>query len=314
MSRNEPVAHHYVPEFYLKRWTGADGRLWRFSKPYGPQVKAKKVAPSGTAFEPNLYKAHSAPPEHAQKMETEFLKKLDTDASEALLQLEEGLQEEKWNSRHRSSWSRFLLTQMLRAPEDIAQLKSSVTEDWSKAIPELVEAYATQKSEDAPQTVDEFIKSIVAKNQDEFAFRIARTLMDHPQFGQALNEMHWHVIDIPHDAYPLLTSDRPVWMTPTIVEPDAFLTIPIGPRKLFTATVAAETQARLKMRRRSDLVKAVNRITVQHAVKYVYGDTDTMSAFIQKHMSTRRHSTLLERLAAMRGHRLEAPDAPLKSR
>jgi hypothetical protein len=312
MDNSDEQKHHYVPEFYLKRWA-KENEIWRFSRPYGSEVKAHKVVPKGTAFEINLYKVQGAPPEKAQAMESDFLKKVDAQAAEALVQLENGLDENKWTSESRSAWSRFLLTQMLRAPEDIAQLKSSVAEDWSKAIPELEEAYAKIKSNGGPTTVSEYLQSLGEGQIDAFALRIAQSLMNHKNFGQALNDMHWLVLNVPEDCFPLLTSDRPVWMTATLTEPNAFITIPIGPRRLFIASVSRETQHRIKMNRRAELVKNRNRITVQHAVKWVFGDTNAMLPFIQKHMSTKRHSTLLERLAAMRGHKIVAPDAPLKN-
>jgi hypothetical protein len=143
---NEPIDHHYLSIFYLSRWVGDDGRLCRFSRPYGPEVKWKRITPKGTGFEPGLYAMGGVPPDKAQ-------------------------------------------------------------------------AHA-----------------------DEMALSIARKLMNHEKIGKSFNNMQWHVIDIPEDCEALLTSDRPVWMSASLAEEEAFLTIPIGPRKLFTATVLPGTQ------------------------------------------------------------------------
>ncbi len=308
---NEPIDHHYIPVFYLSRWAGDDQRVCRFSRPHGKEVKAKRVVPKGTGFEPKLYETRGLPSERAQTMEKDFMAKLDTMAAEALELLECGLPEKKWTSRPRSSWSRFLLTQMLRTPEDIAQLKSSVGQDWGKVIPELEEVYAARRSETDPPTIREYLERQNPGQTDEFAFSVARKLMNHSKLCQLFNNMHWLVLDVPKDEIPLLTSDRPIWMTATLVEDDAFIIMPITPRKLFTAVVKPATQQRLKARRRRDLVKAVNKLVVQHSVKYVYGLTDSMLPFIQKHMATKRHSTLLERLAASHGHEIVATDSPV---
>lgn len=309
---SNPINHHYIPVFYLSRWVGADGRVCRFSRPYGVEVKAARVVPKATGFEPRLYETSGLPPEQAQTMEKDFMAKLDARASDALGHLEQGLSEEKWTSRPRSSWSRFMLTQMLRTPEDIAQLKSSVRQTWDEAIPGLQEVYAARRSATDPLTVREYLEGQNIGQVDEFAFSVARTLMDHSKIGQLLNNMHWLVLDIPDDELPLLTSDRPIWMTSTFTEEDAFITMPIGPRKLFTAVISPTTQHKIKARPPRDLVKAVNKIIVQHAVKYVYGLTDAMLPFIQEHMSTKRHSTLLERQAAMRGHEIVARNSPAR--
>jgi hypothetical protein len=46
--------HHYIPQFYLNRWAGTDGRLCEYSRPYDI-VKPKFVHPSGTGYERGLY-------------------------------------------------------------------------------------------------------------------------------------------------------------------------------------------------------------------------------------------------------------------
>lgn len=308
---SEPIDHHYVPVFYLSRWEGSDGCICRFSRPYGDEVKAKRIVPKGTAFEPRLYETRGLPPEHAQTMERDFMAKLDSDAAEALALLETGLAEKEWTSAVLNNWSRFLVAQMLRAPRDIAQLKSSVGQEWNKAAQKLRESYAARRSSNDPATLEEYMAQQHPAHADEFALSIARMLMEHTKICHLLNGMHWCVLNVPQGCYPLLTSDHPVWMTATLAEDDDFLMMAIGPRRLFAATIKPETQRRLQARRRGELVKDVNKIIVQHAEKFVYGQTDDMLPFVQKHMSSKRHSTWLEMLASHRGHEIVAPDSPL---
>jgi hypothetical protein len=308
---NEPIDHHYVPVFYLSRWAGSDGCICRFSRPHGDEVKAKRVVPKGTAFEPRLYETRGLPPERAQTVETNFMAKLDSDAAEALAFLEAGTAEKEWTGAARNSWSRFLVAQGLRSPRDIAQLKSSVSQEWNKEAQKLRENYAARRSANDPATLEEYMAQQNPAYEDEFALSIACMLMEHEKICHLLNGMHWCVLNVPQECYPLLTSDHPVWMTATLAKDDDFLMMAIGPRRLFTATIKPETQRRLQAKRRSELVKAVNKITVQHAERFVYGQTDDMLPFVQKHMSTKRHSTWLEMLASHRGHKIVAPDSPL---
>jgi hypothetical protein len=236
--------------------------------------------------------------------------KLDGEAAEALALLEAGRPEKEWTEAARNNWSRFLVAQMLRAPRDIAQLKSSVGEEWNRETQKLRESYAARRSPTDPATLEEYVEQRNPAHADEFAFDIARMLMEHTKICHLLNKMHWRVLDIPNGHYPLLTSDHPVWMTATLTEDDDFLMMPIGPRRLFAATIRPEIQRRLEARRRGELVKVINKFTVQHAEKFVYGQTNDMLPFVQKHMSTRRHSTWLEMVAAQRGHVIVAPNSP----
>jgi hypothetical protein len=307
---SEPIDHHYVAIFYLSRWASDDQKVCRFSRPHGPQVKWKRVAPKGTAFEPRLYEMEGVPGNRAQFMEADFMAKLDSAASEALVLLEWGASESEWSSTLRRGWSRFIFAQMLRAPQDITQLKSSVTQVWEAHLPKLEQDYAERRQESDPKTLREYLEQQSPGHANEFIFEVARSLMHHEDVCQLIDNMHWLVFDIPKEAYPLLTSDRPVWMTATLSEEDAFLVMPIGPRKLFTATTRLETQARLRARRRSDQVKGVNKLIVQHAVEYVYGEDAAMLPFVQKHMATKRHSSLLERQAVSQGLGVVAVDSP----
>lgn len=105
---SDPVDHHYLPIFYLSRWVGADGKVCRFSRPYGEKVVTKRVAPKGTAFEEYLYSARmpDGPPNLA--MGKGFRARMVSEAADALALLEQGLRKSKWKPQLRSAWSRFV--------------------------------------------------------------------------------------------------------------------------------------------------------------------------------------------------------------
>jgi hypothetical protein len=291
---NEPIHHHYLSVFYLSRWEGSDGRICRFSRPYGDTVKAGRVAPKGTAFEPRLYETKGLPPEHAQIMETDFMAKIDNDAANALTLLEKGSSVIELSDEARNSWSRFLVAQMLRTPRDISQLKSSVEQVWNRVSQPLWESYAAKRSPKEPATLEEFWAQLNPAYADELALSVA----------------HWCVLDVPEGCDSLLTSDNPVWMTATLVGADDFLLVAIGPRRLFVAAVEPDTLCRIQAQRRCELVKIINKITVQHADRFVYGKTEDALPLVQEHMSTRRHDTWLERHARMRDLEIVASDNP----
>ena len=46
---SQPNRHHYLPVFYLKRWAGACGRVWRYYRPHDGVV-ALEVGPAFTGF------------------------------------------------------------------------------------------------------------------------------------------------------------------------------------------------------------------------------------------------------------------------
>jgi hypothetical protein len=72
--------HHYIPRFYLKRWTNANGRLCEFSRPYD-KVKARMTSPKGTGYIPNLYTLPNLDPDLADDWERRFFLRLDDRAA-----------------------------------------------------------------------------------------------------------------------------------------------------------------------------------------------------------------------------------------
>ena len=69
--------HHYIPVFYLKRWTGSDGRLCVYCRPY-VRVKANRKHPDATGYEYDLYVIEGAGAETAGHLEGRFLRRLTT--------------------------------------------------------------------------------------------------------------------------------------------------------------------------------------------------------------------------------------------
>jgi len=51
---NEPISYHYLPVFYLRQWTGGDGRLFRYYRGNG-RVISSPISPKRTGSEDRLY-------------------------------------------------------------------------------------------------------------------------------------------------------------------------------------------------------------------------------------------------------------------
>jgi hypothetical protein len=52
---SEPIDHHHQPIFYLKGWCRPDGKVIRYSRPNGREVKSSPITPKNTGYEPRLY-------------------------------------------------------------------------------------------------------------------------------------------------------------------------------------------------------------------------------------------------------------------
>lgn len=103
----------------------------------------------------------------------------------------------------------------------------------------------------------------------------------------------------------LLTSDRPVTMSATIGESDAYLFLPIGPKTAFVAVNNLETQRRVRDLNEPERVEALNCLTASHAAKYVYGRDEALRELVDMHISTKQQRTLLERLIDFQARKYE---------
>src|SRR5687767_13725486 len=103
--------HHYLPVFYLKQWTGPDGQLCEFSRPYKRVARLRKF-PDATGYVRGLYRVSDAVPGKEDFLEDDFLKRVDDLASRALRRL---LRHDiNMPPEMASAWSRFLLSLLHR--------------------------------------------------------------------------------------------------------------------------------------------------------------------------------------------------------
>ena len=301
-----PRRHHYIPEVYLKRWIGSDGMLIEFRHRYGGKVGPRSTSPGGTGYVFDLYTAPNEAPDETAKLETQFFSPVDSAAGEALDLLYVDGQAEAWNDDQRSAWSRFILSLLLRTPEDIAFLKSSFSIDWTKTVPEMKPRNPEDWSADDLARYRKTMASVSSEEKDSMALSLAPTLIDHEGIGARLNHMRWRTLQFVDVKRELLTSDRPVVMTGTLTEEHAHIILPIGPSRLFVAVKDDATFEILRKRDPDDLIEVINELVTQHAQKVVFGRDTTQLRFIQNRLGTKRQPSLMERIERMRKHRVDA--------
>ena len=120
---NQARKHHFIPAFYLAEWVGADGRVCQMKQVRPGTVAPIRKHPEATGFEPNLYRVEGLPPELEQAVEKEFMRPLDTEASNAMRKIVKA-DPRVWNDRERSAWTRFTLSLLYRHPDRVRELKA----------------------------------------------------------------------------------------------------------------------------------------------------------------------------------------------
>ena len=246
------------------------------------------------------------PKETAQVIEDQFMKEVDSLAAESLRMLETQNEQIDFDAKYRSAWSFFLMTLLMRMPEDLQVLGQALADDWERDLPKMKTIYAQKRRADDPPTLQEFIDQKDPHHISRWTLDMATKLIDHEGIGQLLNDMRWFVLITPEEVSEFLTSDRPIIISGNLTERSAFLFFPISPRRLFVAVNNTETEQAIRQRPMKELVEEVNRRVVQQAIKYGYGTDDGEVKFVDENIGTNRPKSLMQRLRDVRNERAAA--------
>jgi hypothetical protein len=266
MSQNQ----HYVPVFYLKRWTGNDGKLCVYVRPRD-RVKTYRVHPDATGYKEDVYAIPGADDETAKYLEGSFLNLVDSGAAKALDMLETGRMA-LMDGDQRSAWSRFIMRILHGTPEAVDRISAQAVEMLRANFA----PFAGDKEHVARTTVVSL-----------------QTVMDSKLLGEQLNGMAWEVVQL-QSSYSLLTSDRPIVMTNGIGGPQKHFAMPIGPRLLFIAADDPAEVQQLAQQNHDTLAEVTNNRVVRQARKFVWGLDDTQRRFVERRLGDMLPSSPLE--------------------
>lgn len=298
-SARPPRKHHFAPVFHLTEWTGVDGELEQFHRPYGPEVKIRRLPPTATGFRENLYAMPGLPPDLEQQVESRFMQHVDDLAAVELARMKAGGLPS--TSEQRTAWTRYLQSLLLRTPADIAGIKARTRIDWGVTIPKIQETYESLKRNGDPATFEEFMTRDDPEMIERVAMKLATVLIDNPGMGVFINNMKWDVLDLAGADHALLTSDLGPEQILGLGDSRAFITLPLTPTLLFIAARTADSIANLRRHSPRRLVRARNASAVKMARDYVWATDRSQEKFIRRHYGSVLAPRLGERLAETAG-------------
>jgi hypothetical protein len=286
-----PEKHHYIPIFYQKRWASADGRVSTYSRPYKKVVHSRRN-PEYVGYETDLYSVESKNHETASHLEHRFFMQGD-DIAAHVLAIFEADPSVQMDVDTRSGWSRFIMSIINRAPDEVKKF-SRVVADGIDSMMDLLRAEYERTRETAnTETFESFSARTMPEYKSQMTATLLQSIMDSSRVGKHLNQMRWTILK-PVSSYTFLTSDRPIIMTNGIARPDGHLAIPIGPRRLFVAANERTTIDGLLTLRSGDLIKAVNNLVVKQARRFVIGIDGSQLRFVENRFGAKIPSSPTE--------------------
>jgi hypothetical protein len=283
MVQNPPKKHHYIPQFYLKRWALTDNKLAVYNRP-NPRTRAaqaKMKYPAETGWKEGAYQFEGLPEDKRNRLETAFFSMLDGKAADARALME--TPGSAWTVELRYAWVMFLMSLISRHPDDIEAFKSVYIRDFNKVSQAEQDAYEKAREIGDPATAEEFFANVGREFLRNMAINNIPKLIMHENAVKSLMNMHWSVARPPPDGY-FFTSDRPTIRTFLGRENSHWL-VPIGPRKLFVAVERKEYGDRIHKAIWKHGWKEVNRQVVRQAVEFGYAVTEEHLLFFDKHLA-----------------------------
>lgn len=290
--------HHYLPVFYLKQWAlQPGGKVVEFSRPFGPEVKARRIHPSGTGYVNWLY-ASEFSGAGAWDMERDFFSPVDSRAADAMRSLISGA---TLSDPDRQAWATFVVSLMCRMPEDVPIIKEMRKRIVLMFAPAFRRVFDSSRPAEETRTFEQLTSEVMETVPDK-ALITLKKIITNEKLIEMLCDMTWTVVSLSGD-HELLTSDRPVTYTHALNGDHSHIVLPVGPRHLF---IAARNPAMLK--RYAALPKLgsmANQKAAEQASKLVYGSSERQLRFVQNRMSRNKEPQLMRRLLA-----LQAAQAP----
>ena len=280
----EPAKHHYIPEFYLKWWTGVDGRLERFTRPTPHKVMVRRVFPSETGFERHLYRAAISDERPPQWLETAVFQHIDSLAAPVLRKMNAS-PPEQLNDLEVSAWSVFVRALFYRTPHTLQAIKQSTAIDFEEIIEGFRDRWPSLKASETT-TFEEFRGRFLGARLEQTALNALPNILVSERVGQMLNDLYRRIIVLPTECPELLISDDFVVRTNGIAIPRGHFALPISPRRLLVMAYERQTLDELVRLPPKGLVTQVNRWTVESARHFVAGSDRRQERFIRNRFGT----------------------------
>ncbi len=284
MQGQPPRRHHFVPEFYQRRWAGDDRRVERYELING-SVKRRRVFPSEAGFRVDLYRHPGSMMDEwsAQALEWDVLSKIDDAAAKAL----DALLSEPNALRDRDvrrSWTIFLRTMLLRTPYQQAGSLAALEIIWRAADEEVERKYAAMRTPGMPETATAYLEALNPNAARESAFRIYAESMGNDRTTHHIMNLPWRIYDCSVADYRLVLSDHPVVLVP-LETADGHVAMPLSPTKYLVAATSDRTKAISDAIRPKLAVRIINKLSVQRAQHCVIAEDRSQETFIRKHFA-----------------------------
>lgn len=187
----------------------------------------------------------------------------------------------------RHAWARFLLSLIIRTPEEIKAFKERIIRDLSVPDPAFQSRYDQVRKEDWPATIGEYLKRENPKMIERTAIIVATKLIQHENVLRTFMGAMWWVLDTSSVSRRVLTSDHPLIMTNGLGRPDGHFALPISPTKVFVAFMNADFGETVRQVPVDHIVRELNDAVIGQGRRSVYAVDEQSTSEVKRRMGKR---------------------------
>ncbi len=276
------VKHHFVPEFFLKSWsdTTSDNKIevFRLDLSYLP---SSRLTPEYTGYEKNLY-ALTKPDVsgvNRQAVETEFLKRIDSDGAKALQKMRSnGLA--ALTAKDLVHWVLFTMSLRFRSPEVVTRLRTEAPIVLKKSLDDWPEEYTEIADACDPPTLAEYFEQFSPGHIENFGVMSLPKFICGQKNLQSFLQMKCLLFDFSGQKNQLLLADRPCIFSTHFDDPELIVALPISPWKAFMTTRTDRVARILTQQHPKELLMRINESSLRQAKLRVYARNGSARRFI----------------------------------
>lgn len=275
------VKHHYVPQFLLRRWTSAAGKLRVFAIRNG-QLVCSERAPEYTGYENGLYAVMANVFGFSQDViERKLFGPIDNDAAKVLEKLE---RHETITEVEHIAWTFFLNSLRIRQPDTLEYLRTDGMNQLKRILSEQDKATLPPDSPTTEQWFNRYFPG--AMEAKSLASWLPR-LIAHDDVTRTFSELKWWIREFAPTEIQLLLSDLPIHWEGGFNEAEFMIHLPIAPNRIIFGTRSKQTELILKQMPAADLIGRVNLTTLASSSQRIWASTqDEAQAFIEANVGS----------------------------
>lgn len=262
------MKHHYVPQFFLKRWSNAAGKVHVFSIRNGVIVSSTRT-PEYTGFEHDLYglvaNTLGFGLDHIEKR---LFGPIDSNAAVVLDKLE---RHEVISEDEHIAWTFFLSSLRIRQPDvlaflrkdGIARMKAALVERDASTLPPGAASTKTWFNFNYPGAIEAMT----------LTHWLPRIIL-HDGVTAAFGDLRWWIREFDPDEAGLLLSDLPIHWEGGFNSDRFMIQLPIGPHRVFFGARSQDTEKILDAIPPPDLVRRINRTTLASSADRIWASDE----------------------------------------